>query len=425
MIVIIGDTGYPRVTVTLAEAGPYSTRLDSDPNRRTPVRSAPFDGYVHLRLPLLFLFLLSVRRTCLSHALPLPYIAPGHPLLVPRFSATRPYRCLPLPPPPLTKLDPPAGSTLSTDFPACRCGTMSADNIAASLEHLGIRTDNEIVVVDNEETLGKLKQALHGMDVIAWDCEGVKLSRFGSVSLIQFAVEEVPNCYTSFLLDLLSPIRDDLISFAKGVLENGSILKIIHDPASDSDCVFHKHNIKVVNVHDTQAWHMAIKQCNTRTSLNDTLESWGLPSNTSKGKTFNPYINNPTYWESRPLTTEMIEIAAGDVHTTIPLYRKQIECWPSQQKLCQRAKTNSEARVRVMRDLPTFEVRVSEFSVGSFIGRKGSNIVRMEKAIEGCIVGNRFSDRKIFTVYTDMEPREAVRVMSGVSDVTVTLLDKK
>ncbi|EKX55193.1 hypothetical protein GUITHDRAFT_62690 [Guillardia theta CCMP2712] len=300
---------------------------------------------------------------------------------------------------------------------------MRRSELAATLSRLSIKEEGnvETLVVDGADSLARLKKELEHVKLLAWDCEGVNLSRIGSVTLIQFAIDREDGGQLCFLLDMLSPIKDQLFAFAKQVLEDESVLKVIHDPAADADCLLHCHGITVVNVHDTQAWHMTLRRCYSRPNLNLTLEAWNLPLNTHKNASFNPYKSNPAYWASRPLTETMIQVAGGDVYTTIPLYRMQIANSFSNPTGCEQACAKSQARLQSMRSLPTFEVRVPQHEVGRFIGSRGCNINSMEIALSGCITCDKNSDGNSFLVYTNLPQNEAKAIMRRETNGQVTI----
>ncbi len=137
------------------------------------------------------------------------------------------------------------------------------------------------------------------------------------------------------------------------------------------------------NVHDTQAWHMAKdgssfgqSRQTTRPGLNATLEAYGFKANTTRDKSV--YRANPNFWETRPLTTEMIKWASEDVGLLVPLSKAQVE--QADAKIADVARTASSKRVGAMRDRVVRNVQVHHSQMGNFIGKGGANISELERA---------------------------------------------
>jgi exonuclease 3'-5' domain-containing protein 1 len=142
------------------------------------------------------------------------------------------------------------------------------------------------------------------LERVAFDCEGVNLSRVGSLEIISicFASKEV------FLVDAGKKGADPAIMKAvKDLFENKKIVKIIHDCRMDSDALYHLHGIKLQNVHDTSCFHAQITGCSDP-NLNDVLILNDIKENTIRDKSI--YKSNPNFWATRPLTKQMIEWAS-------------------------------------------------------------------------------------------------------------------
>ena len=243
------------------------------------------------------------------------------------------------------------------------------DDTIDALNNLSVSRD--VLVVNSIDTLNKCKAAFKSETVLAWDCEGVEICRFGQITVVQLATRK-----TCFLLDFLAPepARAKIVLFAKAILEDDKVVKIIHDPAADSDGLFHKHGIKVSGIHDTQSWYMVIKKTENRMNLNATLEAFGCETNDVRDSDI--YRTNPSFWATRPFTTQMTEWASGDVVYLFELYKKQRQVATQSQKDAASAKT--DLRVGQMRDAMVQEIQVHRTQVGNFIGKGGSNIRFLE-----------------------------------------------
>ena len=232
------------------------------------------------------------------------------------------------------------------------------DSLDAKLESLSLSKFNTFVV-DSKDSLEECKIGLKDQKVLAWDCEGVCISRSGKLTIIQLGTNS--NCY---LLDILSPAKEEILKFAKTILEDKDIVKIIHDPAADSDGLFHSHGIRVENVHDTQAWHMVIKGPSQKPNLNATLTAFACGANDARDSSV--YARNPSFWATRPITKEMKEWASGDVQFLFDLYDEQTKIATTAQK--EKAVDMSNKRNSAMRDSITRDIQIHSTQTGNFIG---------------------------------------------------------
>ncbi|XP_061183581.1 uncharacterized protein LOC133191860 [Saccostrea echinata] len=83
--------------------------------------------------------------------------------------------------------------------------------------------------------------------VVGLAMQGVCIGRSGEVCWVQFATDK-----NVFLFDVLELSANCFEEGIKDILENPDILKVTHDCRLMSDYLFHCHNIKLVNVFDTQ-----------------------------------------------------------------------------------------------------------------------------------------------------------------------------
>ena len=166
---------------------------------------------------------------------------------------------------------------------------MMCDTLSASFASLRSQPEAEeatgiagasVIDKSTDNPAKQLKRAFEAEKTIgpwmwrAWS--SVALSRKGRISLVQLSTPS--RC---FLVDVLGSERDDpVVCWLRAVLEDDSVLKIIHDCRMDSDALEHRLGISLVNVHDTSCWHAALGYADK--NLNDTLAYHGLPRNDAR-----------------------------------------------------------------------------------------------------------------------------------------------
>jgi exonuclease 3'-5' domain-containing protein 1 len=95
--------------------------------------------------------------------------------------------------------------------------------------------------------------------IVAFDLEGINLSRVGTVELVTLAFGECSDGEDSvFLVDVSTKNpqgRSERIAALKKLLESNKVKKIIHDCRMDCDALVHLHGIRVQNIHDTSIYH--------------------------------------------------------------------------------------------------------------------------------------------------------------------------
>ena len=155
-------------------------------------------------------------------------------------------------------------------------------------------------VVDSIELLNEFEELALDKDLIAFDAEGVDLSRVGELTLLSFGISLFNGVHVFLLDPLCREIGDKTLEVSKRILESKNITKIIHDCRQDSDALYHTFtpSIKLTNVFDTQIWDM---NCNhgLRRGLNDVLASHGLQVNQSRNGCVAMYLSNPNFWKQR------------------------------------------------------------------------------------------------------------------------------
>ena len=242
--------------------------------------------------------------------------------------------------------------------------------------------NTEVCVVDSEESdegqrfiaaVDKVTMAEEGdLERVVFDCEGVDLSRVGTVELVSICIKNV-EAMDVFLIDLGRKPDPGILKAVKVLMETNTVVKIIHDCRMDCDALFHLHGIKVKNVHDTSCFHAVITG-NQDKNLNYVLVYNDIAPNAARDK--NVYKRNPAFWATRPLTEHMIEWASSDVNKLFDLELKQLERLEEPQTSIARAK--SESNTVVARDMRV-ETGLSVNEPGFFIGRGGSNLRSLQE----------------------------------------------
>ncbi|CAG2234694.1 EGL [Mytilus edulis] len=82
---------------------------------------------------------------------------------------------------------------------------------------------------------------------IAFDCEGVDLSRFGSVTMVNIGTRDI--IYLIDVLKIGDSVFDDGL---RSILENNAIEKLMFDCREDADALFHLHKVNLDGVLDVQ-----------------------------------------------------------------------------------------------------------------------------------------------------------------------------
>jgi hypothetical protein len=108
----------------------------------------------------------------------------------------------------------------------------------------------------------------------------------------------------------------------------------------------------------------------SESNLNNTLCAYGCIPNVERNS--DVYKINFRFWATRPMTTQMIVWASGDVTNLFELHSKQLERATSRQRID--ASVNSESNASFLRDCVILQTRISGRNMGRFIGPEGTNI---------------------------------------------------
>ena len=119
--------------------------------------------------------------------------------------------------------------------------------------------DEQVVLIDSytSEAFTQCVLELKRAKVIAYDCEGVRLSRTGKITLLQIAIPK-----KIFLIDVMTIGGKEVFidGGLKDIIESEEILKLAYDVRMDSDALFHQHDVVLKNVLDLQLLDIAIRR---------------------------------------------------------------------------------------------------------------------------------------------------------------------
>ena len=248
--------------------------------------------------------------------------------------------------------------------------------------------NKDIVFVKNLHYLYYFDKLVSNQKLIAFDSEGVNLSRTGELTIITIGVNtqqdnnDQTNRIQSFVFDMLNnEIKLEQLNVLKSILENNNVKKIIHDCRADSDILYYKFNIKLNNVFDTCAVYQKITNKDRRDNLNNTLSANNCKINKYRPNlTHDFYQRNPTYWANRPLTQNMIDHAGSDVLNLHDLYFKLMKKYNTILYHKFNIDELNEKSVNEFRTLPYHKiVEVLARNKGRVIGRGGSNLKIIER----------------------------------------------
>ncbi|KAL7485767.1 hypothetical protein ACHAW6_011370 [Cyclotella cf. meneghiniana] len=125
---------------------------------------------------------------------------------------------------------------------------------------------------------------------IAFDCEGVNLSRIGTVEVATICFSLTKEVY---LIDFGGIPCQQIVKTVKSLLEDPGVTKVIHDCRKDCDALFHLHGITIYSVHDTSCFHQVMTGKEYE-NLNSDLRFNGIPVNDVRDNSV--YMYNPSFW---------------------------------------------------------------------------------------------------------------------------------
>jgi exonuclease 3'-5' domain-containing protein 1 len=219
-----------------------------------------------------------------------------------------------------------------------------------------------------------------GKKLISFDAEGVNLSRIGPLTVISIGIEVSDGVHV-FIFDMMNQtLKHDQLEVLKYILEDSSVLKIIHDCRQDSDALISQFNIRLASVFDTSIYHMNVEREERRANLNTALNAFSCALNPHRDDTCNMYRLNPNFWAVRPLTASMVQYASKDVSSLFELREKilakaALTMSPHELSL---VAAQSEQAVDEFCAMKCHQlVQVAQESKGRVIGKGGAGIARI------------------------------------------------
>ena len=246
---------------------------------------------------------------------------------------------------------------------------------------------------------------------VAFDCEGVDLSRCGSIEIVTLFFDTPESSVESIFLVDVGRMSDDTlraqrIKALKNLFECISVEKIIHDCRMDCDALYHHCGIRVKNVLDTSCMHTVVTSVPTK-NLNDVLSFNKIAENGARDKSV--YRSNPRFWATRPFTATMIEWASGDVDKLAKLADKQIHSMNSAALTRAREESSNFASAWEMKLEQDLVVRTS---IGRFIGKGGANVRSLQNRTH-TLIYQRGENKTWFVYFNDKSDLEIVKDAMG------------
>lgn len=233
-----------------------------------------------------------------------------------------------------------------------------------SWSHVEARSKS-FVLVESDERAREVVAALlsHESREVAFDTEGVNLSRTGEMTVIALGLCDPLSI--AFVFDLMAIGRGIFVgsSGLKELLESPAIRKVSFDCRTDSEALFHQFGVTLVNVLDLQVYQLGIKIQNGKyvegrdNGNHEFLKGLRFVSGgyLTRGEVADrsaappPHQEYPQQWGSRPLLDKHWQYAADDVHRIKRVLQGQrsISLRPD---LLARIEKGSEAYAKVFRD---------------------------------------------------------------------------
>ncbi|CAC5377444.1 EXD1 [Mytilus coruscus] len=152
--------------------------------------------------------------------------------------------------------------------------------------------------------------------MIAVDCEGVKLSRFGSITMINIGTHDLV-----YLIDILKIVNSVFDNGLRTILEDSGIEKLMFDCREDADALFHLYKTKLDGVLDLQILEVNNRAHEYRNgytkprSFKHCLELYvkdlSLLNIKLQGQARMKILS--AIWEKRPLDVNMLKYASVDI----------------------------------------------------------------------------------------------------------------
>ncbi|KAI9041893.1 uncharacterized protein KD926_006439 [Aspergillus affinis] len=202
--------------------------------------------------------------------------------------------------------------------------------------------ENPYVFIDTNHGIADLIENLEGLPAsppsLYVDLEGVKLSRYGTVSVIQIYVLPLDMTYMIDVLKLQEetfshPSSTD--STLKDIFESPSIPKVFFDVRSDSDALYSHFGINLAGVQDVQLMELAtrrfskelvhgLQKCIERDFSMSFSEKQAWKTRKENGRKLFAPGQGGSYeiWNKRPLPADIMHYCVQDVKILPRLWQR-------------------------------------------------------------------------------------------------------
>jgi hypothetical protein len=221
--------------------------------------------------------------------------------------------------------------------------------------------DQAILVID----------ALHGVKEVAFDAEGVDLSRSGPLTAVSLAAVVPGSPVKTFVLDILSigprvwqePQGRNL----KTLLESKTVRKLTYDCRGDSDALYHQFGVTLQNVLDMQVFRQGVLRYlrgddyrhkdgyDRPPYLQGMTKAAGVFSGDQRKMLglhkAAPHKTDKCVWGKRPLTKDVWSYAASDA-LIITMLTEYYRGKNISESLMKRVLVASDKYTKCFRDLP-------------------------------------------------------------------------
>lgn len=260
---------------------------------------------------------------------------------------------------------------------------MAADSSIDELNTLFVEKltliQDELVPITTIEELKDASLHLKMSSIVAFDCEGVSLSRVGPCTLMQLVGDRDQK--KVFIVDLVVCTAKMLEEAGiKALLEDASLIKICWDGRMDCDALLHQFNIRVNGILDLQTLDIFYRRAegyrprfvNGYAFGVTTYASLSSSDNADFERLKNQMINELScvkgvrcfeFWRNRPLSQIVLQYAANDV----------LHMFAIRTKLLQKIKKTEIELIRVstlridqIRDSPVVIPNTREFAKVNF-----------------------------------------------------------
>lgn len=191
---------------------------------------------------------------------------------------------------------------------------------------------HHIYVANEEAFVDALNDISHSHE-IAFDAEGVRLSRSGPLTLASFLVLDATAPVSAYLIDVQEIGAERVFSTTspslRAILEDPKIRKVTYDCRTDSDALFHQFGVRLTGVLELQVLDQAVRiqqgaplplspqyavlNCSYLMAMAKMAERH-LNKKFSVDKLAKPHQDDPLVWGKRPLSEEAQYYAANDVY---------------------------------------------------------------------------------------------------------------